>query len=86
MPLVLWVVLGGWLVLGVLGALVIGRSIRLADRQELDLAPSVHTGQPVRTPRSADPCPLRRRRARGAPPAVSRCVGATHRTPSNREP
>ena len=37
MTLVPWVVGAGWLLLGMLGALVIGLSIRLADRQELVL-------------------------------------------------
>ncbi|MGY1642832.1 hypothetical protein ACI782_17135 [Geodermatophilus sp. SYSU D00703] len=83
MTLVLWVVGGGWVLLGALGALVIGRSIRLADRQEIDVVPAGPAVRPV--PATADPCPLKRRRTRGTPPAVSRCVVATHRAASPKE-
>jgi hypothetical protein len=85
MTVVLWVVGGGWLSLGSLGALVIGRSIRLADRQDLEPVEPASPAQAPPTLHAAVHCTLRRRRSRGTPPAVSRCIVATHRAASNRE-
>ncbi|MGY1822033.1 hypothetical protein [Geodermatophilus sp. SYSU D00079] len=80
-----WVVVvgAGWLLIAVTGAVVIGRSIRLAEHREI-AAPSARPSVHASRPRAYAGCPRGRRRA-STSRAVSACVSRAHRSPSSWE-
>jgi hypothetical protein len=81
-----WVVVVGvgWLLLAVMGAVVIGCSIRLAERREV---PAAVVPRPLRSPRSPRThanSPRGRSRA-STSRAVSACLSPVDRSPSSWE-
>jgi hypothetical protein len=83
-----WVVVVGvgWLLLAVVGAVVIGCSIRLAERREVPAAAGP-APRPLRSPRSARTraCSPHGRGRSSASRAVSACLSPVDRSPSSWE-
>jgi hypothetical protein len=80
-----WVVIvgAGWLLFAVTGAVVIGRSIRLAERREIAVA----AARPLRAARASGGyvgCPRGSRRA-STSRAVSTCLTPIDRAPASWE-